>query len=174
MRKINHYKIWFFFTPFLFLALIISGCQVFLPTPTPALPPQRPPAADPFTQRIDGEDGRMFELTGPSANLYPGTQAGYQLTVFNGSNELWEDSYCLVLIDNGGLIALLAEDDFSLHPRDGINTHLQVTFPEDIQPAPYGLSFIIPARWSSVNTINLELGETREQNAGPWPQVECP
>jgi hypothetical protein len=159
-------------TPFLFMTLLLSACEVFMPTPPPAPPVSLPASADPFNTRIEGEDGKVIELAGPSANLLPGSQAGYQLSIFNNSEELWEGSYCLILVDTDGFVTLLAEDHFSLSPRDGFGIHLPVTFPEDIPPARYGLSFIIPERWATVTTIDL--GGTQRESAGPWPAVECP
>lgn len=173
MPKINIPGYKFLLPAILFLSLLIAACEVFLPTSEPDPPAARPPAANPFNLRMEGEDGTMVEIAGPSANLDPGGETGYQLSIFNGSDQLWEDSYCLVLLDSEGFVALLDEDDFSLPPRDGVNTHLSITLPQDLQPGPYALSFIIPDRWASVNTIYI--GDTQNNTAGPWPpQVGCP
>jgi hypothetical protein len=165
-------KVLLVLSSFVLLAFFITGCEVFMPAREIQALPALPLNPNIFTMRIEGEDGRMVELSGPSSNLQPGDSVAYQLSIYNGGNDLWQDSYCLVLSDAEGIAALLDEGDFSLAPTDGINTHLPITFPEDLKPTPYALFFIIKDRWSTLNTVYF-INDTHEP-IGPWPMVECP
>jgi hypothetical protein len=173
MEKKSKLKVLLVLSWFLLLAFFITSCEVFIPERDFQAPPAPLPLnPNLFSMRVEGEDGRMVELSGPSSNLQPGGEVFYQLSIYNGGEDLWQDSYCLVLTGTEGIVALLDDDDFSLAPADGINTNLPVTFPEELEQSLYALSFIIKDRWSSLNTVYF-INDTHEP-VGPWPNVECP
>jgi hypothetical protein len=144
--------------------LLLSGC---------AQPAEAPGASpDPFSARVEGEDGLLIEWSGDSRGHRPGGEAHFDLQMVNNSQDLWGGEYCFLLVDLEGAVAAFDQANFSLQPGEGYSTILRTNFPADLVEGPYGLMLIIPGRLA--NTVTIYVGDSHGQSAGPWPGAECP
>ncbi|MFA5761852.1 MAG: hypothetical protein WCX07_05340 [Dehalococcoidales bacterium] len=146
--------------------LLISGCQQ--PLSNQDL------SADPFTLPWSfDEEGRIISISGNSGGHTAGGNSDFQLSMDNTSgNALWHGVYCILLIDEEGVIKEVAHEQYSVPV--GLKTQKTVTveFPEDLE-GPLGLCIVLPQHSSMATT--LWVGSNRSEGAGPWPNIEtCP
>lgn len=160
------------------LSLLLAACNAFFPAPQSGQPPQQGQPSqlfpsDPFVATAEGGDGIFVEFRGFSRGFHPGDEVAYNLDAHNGSGAAWQARYCLLLLDRAGVVANLAQEDFSLRPDEGFGAMIVVSLPAALEPGAYGLRLLIPGRLGMDNTIYL--GEATPASAGPWPEVAgCP
>jgi hypothetical protein len=158
------------------LALLLGACAVeTTPVNQPGEqppPPQPFENLNPFIANINSEDGLSLELRGQARGHLPGKTSTFLLDIHNDTGETWQGRYCLLLVDQKGVVATFAQEDISLQPDAGLGTLLTAEFPVYLDEDAYGLFLIIPERFSSMTTIYV--GENITAQGGPWPMVYCP
>jgi hypothetical protein len=153
------------------ILLAASACVL------PFVQQQQPPPplhANPgsFISTLTGDDGMRIELRGQSSGFKPGDQTTYLLDVYNGTFQKWETNFCMLLVDEAGIISTLQEDSLSLNPQESTTRVLEVAYPADLSETSYGLMLIFPDRFSTHQTVSF--GGSDRHSAGPWPMVSCP
>ena len=152
------------------IALIVVGCL--LAGCAQKIQDQDLPV-DPFSTRVEGEDGILVAWNGNSHGHRPGSEARFDFSFSNNSPETWTGEYCLLLLNTDGVVTTFGQADFSLQPGEGDSTSLQTNFPEDLVESPYGLALVIPGRLE--NTVTIYVGGARGESVATWPaQVGCP
>jgi len=128
---------------------------------------------DPFSARVEGEDGILVSWNGYSRGHHPGSDSTFNLDISNAGQEAWSGEYCLILLDTNGVVTNIGQGDFSLQPGEGFSTSVQASFSEELAESPYGLALVIPGRLE--NSVTIYVGDARGESVSAWPaQVRCP
>ena len=128
---------------------------------------------DPFSARVEGDDGILVTWNGNSRGYHPGSDSTFNLEMSNTGQEAWRGEYCLILLDKNGVVTTFGQGDFNLQPGEGFSTSVQARFPEDLSESPYGLTLVIPGRLE--NSVTIYVGDARDKSVGGWPaQARCP
>ncbi len=123
---------------------------------------------DPFCSRWSLGEGFICQIAGYSVGHIVGRESEFVVTLENPTRETWDDSYCVLLVDENGILKTLSKQRFRLQPS-AIMEQTVVMEPARDLDGSYGLVFLIPERGSQVTTIWI--GETRQGSAGPWPLI---
>lgn len=149
MQKTN---IWIFI---LIGGLMLAGCA-----PLGVTGPEQgtlPP--DIFTERVMGEDGLGYDLSGPTHLPLDAARATYELQLRNESETAWTGRYCLQLVDRQRVIETLARERFELAPQTSREEPLSVELPAALDAGRYGLIFVLGRPSGSTASISyLEVG----------------
>jgi hypothetical protein len=155
---------------FVFLLLVtglfLTACTGIQETPLPVI------SRDPFSLRIDSEDGTLLEMSGNSRGHVPGGESAFDFRLVNRGQETWAGEYCIQLVDESGVVTTFEQRDFSLAPGEAHSNPLRVVLPEDLAEGAYGLGVAIPDRWSSTTTIHV--GDRTVESVGPFASPLCP
>jgi hypothetical protein len=163
------------------LAALIAGCGPSPESPSPAPPessllqPQEGVETiptDQFSFRSESEDGTLVEARSFTSGYRPGDEFTYFLDAHNGGDDTWDVYYCLLLLDEEGIVANLAEEEFTLQPGEGFGTMLVARYPAGIPEGAYGLALVIPDRSASITVVHL--GDDQIGSGGPFPEPTCP
>jgi hypothetical protein len=152
--------------------ILLAASACVLPFIQQQPPPPLPPNPDSFISTITGDDGMRIELRGQSSGFKPGDRTTYLLDVYNGTYQKWETNFCMLLVDEAGIISTLQEDSLSLNPKESTAQVLEIAFPADLSETTYGLMLIFPDRFSTHQAVSF--GGSDRHSAGPWPMVSCP
>lgn len=127
---------------------------------------------EPFSARWSMAEDFTVEVEGYGRGIQPGEPYETVVSLLNGSQESWEDRYCLFLVDQKDVVLELARQDFRLEAGGQETRMVWANLPQDLM-GPYGLVLLIPGRGSFVTTIWV--GDGEEGPAGPWPAFDsCP
>lgn len=126
---------------------------------------------DPFSSRVEGEEGTAVDWSGYAQGHRPGQESTFGLVLHNGSQDAWQGRYCIQLLDRHSVVATLMQGVFSLQSGESWSRQVPIRFPDGLVEGAYGLALIIPGRLSSVSTI--QVGKESEAFGGPWPEPVC-
>lgn len=117
-----------------------------------------------FQSLASQPDGRAVALAGESTGHEAGVVSTFVVTLENGADEPWRDGYCLLLVEDGGIVSNLAQTTFDLSPEEGERDTITVTFPDDVGAGHYGLTLLIPGRSSVTSAITV--GDVPDSGVG--------
>lgn len=99
------------------------------------------------------EDGRAISVGGADRGHRAGETSTFEVIVQNKSDEAWQNAYCLLLVDDVGIVSQLAGSTFDLVPDDGVRHTVEVTLPEGVEDGTYGLMMLVPSLGSLTGTV---------------------
>jgi hypothetical protein len=116
---------------------------------------------------------RYAELSGFTDGLMPGNTYEFTMSLTNDTDERWQSSYCIFLVDGETVVLNIDSNSIDLPPTVKITSTVSMTLPADFPEGAYGLALVIPDRGSSITTIRI--GNVTSPPAGPWPDFPtCP
>jgi hypothetical protein len=121
---------------------------------------------DPFTSTmsLNGEK-RTVSISGNSTGHTADKQSEFELFLNNRSGEnSWEGEFSVLLIDQNGILAEIAREQFAIPIGQEMQYWITAEFPENFK-GPIGLGVVIPGCTSMVTT--LWVGKV-EGVVGPW------
>ena len=148
------------------LALLIAGCAA--PTKKNE---QGGNLTDPFTSRIEGENGIVVEWSGDTHGHQSGEESAFELVLRNGSQNVWQGRFCIQLLDCQSVVASLKRGEFSLQPGEYWATQALIHFPDGLAEDAYGLALVIPGRLS--NVVTIQVGSGTGAHSGSWSEPTC-
>jgi len=149
------------------LALLITSC-----TAPVEVEEQGSSMTDPFFSRSEDENGIVLEWSGFTGGHQPGEGSAIKLVLHNGSQDVWQGSYCIQLLDPQSIVATLKQGEFSLQPGKDWGMQETILFPDDLSGGDYGLVLVIPGQLSIGETI--QVGNGTDTYSGTWPEPGCP
>jgi hypothetical protein len=128
--------------------------------------------SDPFSARIESEDGLVVKWNGFSDGYKPGGSATVDIGIENGTSKPAELRYCMQLLDERDLLTSLAQNDVTLQPAGAFGTSVVLNIPQDLRVGAYGLALVVrrPAG-PLVNTVTIKVGDTTATYA-PEPSAD--
>lgn len=153
-------KVYFLLILWVFLnsVLLMVGCS--LPLDKTDGPSQT--ERQRFTTHRETADGAQVSLSGFTDGYQPGDIASFDVTIDNGTGEIWEGRYCLELLapDSHKVLAILEQRPFTLEPGVGFSEVITVQLPTALQTGVYGLSFPVrKTEHAMVDVVDIHIGE---------------
>jgi hypothetical protein len=117
--------------------------------------------SNPFSARIESEDGLVVKWNGFSDGYEPGGSATVDIGIENGTGEPIELRYCVQLLNERDLVTSLTQRDVTLQPAGAFGTSMVLNLPQDLRAGAYGLVLVVrrPAG-PLVNTVTIKVGDT--------------
>jgi len=149
------------------LALLIVSCAAPVEVKEPGSN-----LTDTFFSRSEDENGVVVEWSGFARGHQPGEGSAIKLVLHNGSQDVWQGSYCIQLLDRQSVAATLKRGEFSLQPGKDLGMQETIHFPDGLSEGAYGLALVIPGQLSIGETI--QVGNETSSYGGTWPEPDCP
>ncbi|MEA3439453.1 MAG: hypothetical protein U9R58_04145 [Chloroflexota bacterium] len=127
---------------------------------------------DPFFSRSEDENGLVVEWSGFARGHQAGEGSAIKIVLHNGSQDVWQGSYCIQLLDPQSIVATLKQGEFSLQPGKEWGMQETIHFPDDLSDGDYGLALVIPGQLSIGATV--QVGNETSAYGGTWPEPDCP
>ncbi|MEX2431440.1 MAG: hypothetical protein WD645_05920 [Dehalococcoidia bacterium] len=108
-----------------------------------------------FHHTMDMGDGRYMSIAGESNGHERGGLLELRVSLANGSDEAWRDGYCVLLVNELGVVASLAETTFDLTADEGVADAIETRIPEGADAEAYGLKLLIPGASSLGTTLYI-------------------
>jgi hypothetical protein len=162
---ISQKRIWLIMLVFV-AGILLAGCTL------PQEPGPQTISKNPFSLRMQGEDGKLLELSGNSRGHMPGSEAAFDIRLVNQGLSTWRGEYCVQLVDESGVVSTFEQNEFNLESGEALFKPLRIMIPDDLAEGVYGLGIDIPERWTSTTTIYL--GNVTDRSAGPFAEPDCP
>jgi hypothetical protein len=151
---------WVFFSLIL-LSLLVTGCQ--------GLPFQSQTSnvddRDSFASSRTSSDGFFVEWKGYREGYRAGSEAEFDLTIKNETDQPWSGRYCLQLMAQKSptVITTLDQRAFSLRSGVGFTETITVQIPQTLDVGAYGLSLVVRRPGGPmVDMIPIQVGVTDE------------
>jgi hypothetical protein len=118
-----------------------------------------------FSARKESEDGAIIVWSGYTEGYEPGTEAPFDITIKNETEQIWYGRYCLQLMARHSpiVVSTLEQRLFTLEPGVGFSDVITVQLPTGLDGGVYGLSLPVRrANHSMVDLVSIRVGETNE------------
>ena len=147
------------FFSLILLSLLVTGCQ--------GLPFQSQTSTvddrDSFSSSRTSSDGFFVEWKGYREGYRAGSEAEFDLTIKNKTDQAWSGRYCLQLMARKSpmVITTLEQRPFSLQSGLGFSDTITIQLPRTLEVGAYGLSLVV---WRPggpmVDMVPIQVGET--------------
>jgi hypothetical protein len=149
------------FLSLILLSLLVTGCQ--------GLPLQSQTSIvddrDSFASSRTSSDGFFVEWKGYREGYRAGSEAEFDLTIKNETDQPWSGRYCLQLMAQKSpmVITTLDQRAFSLRSGVGFSDTILVQIPRTLEVGAYGLSLVVRRPGGPmVDMIPIQVGVTDE------------
>lgn len=134
-------------------ALLAVGCEA-PQTPTPT-------ARDSFSNRATSA-GAIVAWSGYSEGYEPGSEATFEISIKNETEQEWRGRFCLQLMapEQPQVIATLEQRPFSMGHGVGFSDEITFQFPESLDAGAYGLALVVRRPGDPmVDMVSVKIGE---------------
>jgi hypothetical protein len=147
------------------LLLFASACEEADPETTP-----RP--RNTFDSRFTSEEGSVVAWQGYTEGYQPGAVSPVTILLENESQQDWPGRYCIQLLDQDGVVAILESLDFTLEPDLGSQRELDLPIPDNLAPGPYALALVVRRPSGPlVDVIHIRVGQDGDAGVSISPAV---
>jgi len=126
-----------------------------------------------FSARAESADGSIVYWGGKTGGYEPGTEAEFELTIKNETEQNWHGRYCLHLMagQSHKVVATLEQREFTLESGMGFSDVIKIQLPGNLDAGAYGLSMAVrrPAG-PMVDLVPIQIGKTDEIRQGTTQQ----
>jgi hypothetical protein len=109
------------------------------------------------------------KIEGYATGHEAGQSSAFEITIFDVPQETWQGEYCLLLVDEEGVVTQLVNRPITLAGGEEYYRQLPAQFPATLEDGVYGIMLLVPVRGSVTRTIWI--GESSEQAPDSWAEV---